>query len=1064
MKLVLYILAFILTSYYGITQTTTGNIEGIVQLSNNASSPVFIQLKNTQNNFVQERVLPKAGKYQFYNLQPGDSYQLIFASLDTDSLIMNDVQVILGKNVEINVTLHENAHHLKPILIVSSKKENQIEPNGNITINGNIIERYPLKGQGFNNLFAAVPQAYIRDPNAGAVSFSGQNNRFNSLYIDGALQNDVFGLSPSGTYGGQSNINAVSVETIDQFQVQLNPFDASLGGYIGAAINVTTKSGKNTPYASAYHYSQLHNQSQQQNGVIISGPIAYNRTFYYFNAEYQQTNWEHSFDFEKYNGNTANKNQFNSFVQSVKNNFGYDPGKLSAFLTNNHWKFSLRIDQIIKKRNRVSLIIRKSIGEKQMSNESTEQFLFLNNSGKQNSSSITSATLEVNSFLKNGINNQMVMNFSNVKDHANPLGSPFPSVSILDGEGFIFLGSNTDALNNYTYQNNWNFRNKMSLTKKKHLLNTGVDLEYNTLSNSYLQNIYGSYFYYTPIDFLRGLKPVDYQINYYVSSNKKINDVNEIACKQFKAAIYFNDQFELTKKIKLQTGLRITAEKIGGQPFADSLTSLEILPRIQQYYDISNVAYGNNLPIQISLSPRINIQFKFPQKAVIIDIGSGIFGGRMPTAWITGMYNNNGVNYESFTASDLIRKKIQFNPNANNQWKPNQLGTKGNRGVLNIVDKDITMPAVWRSSLWVNKAWANQWEIKGELMYYFNKNELSFYNVNILPATDRIVGPDNRAVVASDNQGKIPALADSSNPYDQIIWMKNNTTQHGYGYRYGIEIKKILHSTKLTLNYNYGKSYSLYDGNYSTLLNQWRLNENVHGRNNLDIAESDFSAGHHIQLVANKEWISSKKTKKIMLSIIYNGKSGDQFSYVYDKNNLTRDDINSTGYDLLYIPTSEELSKQIFIPMVTKNNYYSGEEQKQALEWVVAHNNYLTSRRGKYAERNGLRLPFIHEFDAKLAVTHYLKLNGRKYALNFSFAIFNIGNLINADWGNYYVAPSNKIKLIHFKGYLSANDLTPTYSFNPEVINHEKKIGYNGIIIDFRQEWRLQVGLKLSFY
>ena len=85
----------------------------------------------------------------------------------------------------------------------------------------------------------------------GAVSIAGQNNRYNAFYIDGALNNDVFGIAASGTNGGQANIPPISLDAIDQIQVSISPYDASLSGFTGGGINAITRSGTNTLQGSA---------------------------------------------------------------------------------------------------------------------------------------------------------------------------------------------------------------------------------------------------------------------------------------------------------------------------------------------------------------------------------------------------------------------------------------------------------------------------------------------------------------------------------------------------------------------------------------------------------------------------------------------------------------------------------------------------------------------------------------------------------------------------------------------------------------------------------------------
>ena len=77
--------------------------------------------------------------------------------------------------------------------------------------------------------------------------------RYNGFLIDGAVNNDVFGVSEQGTNGGRAGTTPISIEAIDQIVVQISPYDAALGNFTGGAINAITKSGTNQFHGSAYY-------------------------------------------------------------------------------------------------------------------------------------------------------------------------------------------------------------------------------------------------------------------------------------------------------------------------------------------------------------------------------------------------------------------------------------------------------------------------------------------------------------------------------------------------------------------------------------------------------------------------------------------------------------------------------------------------------------------------------------------------------------------------------------------------------------------------------------------
>ena len=114
-------------------------------------------------------------------------------------------------------------------------------PSGS-TISDSAITRLPTISRDFTDFTRLVPQ--VSTSGLGS-SGGGRNNRYNNIQIDGAVNNDLFGLAGSGNPGGQAGTKPITLEAIQEFQVVLAPYDVRQGGFTGIGVNAVTKSGTN---------------------------------------------------------------------------------------------------------------------------------------------------------------------------------------------------------------------------------------------------------------------------------------------------------------------------------------------------------------------------------------------------------------------------------------------------------------------------------------------------------------------------------------------------------------------------------------------------------------------------------------------------------------------------------------------------------------------------------------------------------------------------------------------------------------------------------------------------
>ena len=218
------------------------------------------------------------------------------------------------------------------------------------------IANMPTVGRNIQDFLRAVPQARTIGGNEGSISIAGQNNRFNSFYVDGAVNNDAFGLSNSGFNGGQTSAAPISLDAIDQIQVMVSPYDASVGNFLGGGINAITRSGTNELQGSIWRFMRNENLSgrnpvatlkpnttnvfertklaafkNQTTGFRLGGALVKNKLFFFLLGEIQRDEKPQPFNLGDYRGITNTQAGIEGLANYLKTTYNYDPG---TFLDN----------------------------------------------------------------------------------------------------------------------------------------------------------------------------------------------------------------------------------------------------------------------------------------------------------------------------------------------------------------------------------------------------------------------------------------------------------------------------------------------------------------------------------------------------------------------------------------------------------------------------------------------------------------------------------------------------------------------------------------------------------
>jgi hypothetical protein len=175
--------------------------------------------------------------------------------------------------------------------------------------------------------------------------------------------------------------------------------------------------------------------------------------------------------------------------------------------------------------------------------------------------------------------------------------------------------------------------------------------------------------------------------------------------------------------------------------------------------------------------------------------------------------------------------------------------------------------------------------------------------------------------------------------------------------------------------------------------------------------------------------------------------------------NINGDGVNFN--DLMYIPTADELQQMAFLSNTTGGVTYTPDQQKAFFEEFIQNDDYLSDNRGRHAERNGARLPFVHLITMKAQQDFNVKFGANTYKLQLIYDMFNVGNFLNKDWGRQYFANFDQVQILQFAGYRSGTTV-PQYRFTPITSGRAYSVS-DGVNTFNSSRWSSQLTFRLTF-
>ncbi len=1067
-----------------IAQITTSGVKGLIKANGEDVIGATITVTHVPTGAVYRSVTNSVGRFTIQGMRAGGPYTVEISYIGYKTKEIKNVTLKLGEMSDLSTQLEEDAHALGEVVVKGKLGLDASKTGAATSYSAKDIANMPSISHSIGDITRMNPMVSVSQ--SGAMSFAGVNNRYNSFQVDGAVNNDVFGLTSNGQNGGQAGAQPISTETIDQVQVSVAPFDVRQSGFTGGAINAITKSGTNTFHGSVYgnwlnkdligsKYTLMNGKDSQKYddetdyryGVTLGGPIIKNKLFFFANYEKSNKEYPNNYGY----GSEASKLGTEGFniadeVLSILKEKGYNASYNNPKNYTKSDKAGIKLDWNINDKHKATFRWRM-VNAKQLNSNSTAGYLNASDYQYDFVSKTNTFTAELNSSFSEKINNQFQASYVSVRDHRDPKGIA-PMIQIKNvGGGTLCLGTERSSTANSLNQDIITFTDNLNWYVNNHTLTFGTHGEYYKFKNLFIQDNYGTYYFNNFDDFKMFANGQTYAesvdkttgvTTYYNTLNQYRYCTANVAvtgdprwAPEFAAGqigFYAQDKFNVTPNFELTYGLRMDIPLFFDTPTENAEFNASAA---KQGW---NVVTNHKLSSTPMWSPRVGFRWNIEKEHnMILRGGAGIFTGRIPFVWLSNNFTNTGIQtsvYNVYGSTGLKEGKqntgklsdvsLIVDPYKQSE-NTDKLGTSNQ--AINVFDKDFKFTQNLRLDLALDFTLAG---IDFTLEGVFSKNLNDIYYKDLtrteagktLGETYESLSFDNRPMFA-----KITSTEDANLKKFTNVYMLDNTSK---GYSYNLSLSAVKHfdfGLDLAASYTYSRSKSVNCGTSSVAQSNYNYNYTYQNPNSPELGFTAFNVPHQIKASAfyHKDYAEHWNTT---VGLIYTGTSGSPYSLYY-YGDLNQD--GSNGNDLMFIPTDEQIDKMQF----KANKNYTADEQKENFREWIANDGYMSKHRGEYFKRYADNLPFESHFDFHLAQTYKFKVGAQVHSVELSFDVLNVGNMFNKKWGRYTSTGTAK--------YYSP----VTYSGNGQFQflhpgNYEMR-SYD----DYYSRWRGQLGLKYTF-
>jgi hypothetical protein len=1037
MKKIIFVFIFLL-SIIGQAQVTNSSISGVVKAGDGERLPgATVEAIHKPTGSKYYATTDSQGIYAIPSIRPGGPYTVKVTFVGYKISEITEINAPLGNNIPVNVVLESEVNALQEV-VVKTSTSNSLFSKGKTGASTQFSERQitavPVLGS------RSINSVTKYSPYAGANnSFGGQDSRANNFTIDGSVFNNGFGLGSDSQAGGRTGSTAISLDAIEQLQVNIAPYDVRQSGFTGSGINAVTRSGTNEIEGSVYNSFRSSGKNYIGTkagdvtivpgkfdetiwGARLGAPIIKNKLFFFGNFETIENTRPATTWTATGSPNAGAQVSLPTYTQMqdlsklMFDKFGYETGPFENFNSvSESTKFLARLDWNINDNHKVSLryVQHDSSSDVLISNSNSAGLgnrtaqanaMSYKNGGYVIEDNTKSLVLEVNSKFSERWSNTFIGGYDLQEENRGLQGGGmFPTVDIRNGSPtaatLISVGLDPFTPGNLLDYSTLHFTDNVTGRFGKHTLVFGANYEKFISNNLFFPASNGVYIFDSLAAFTaaatasaaNGDKPaltnLPSRFQFRYSALPGGEDPMQVL-EYNKYDLYAQDEIKVNDQFTITAGLRATLVSFEDTALENPL--------------VNTLTFADGEKLNTGLMPKTQVVFE-PRVGFNLDVtgdaktqvrgGSGIFTGRPPAVFLSNAIGNNGVltGFIDVSGAALATGGYGFTPNPEEYFTP-AVATLPTQVDLAFTDTEFKFPQTWKTNIAVDQKLPLGFVGTIEGLFSKNINAMYYYNANLDKPTGTFTGTDNRPRFAGNDNG----VRINDNVSNAIV-LANTNEGYFYSTTFKLEYpyKKGLWGS---IAYTHSAAYDLMSAG-SIAAGSWTNARSVNGNNDLSVSVADNNTPNRVVgILGYKINYGEKVGGSTSINLGYIGEQSGVFSYTYG-GDMNGDRISFN--DLMYVPKSA--SEVRFQPLTVVSNgvttIYTEAQQQKAFDDYINQDSYLRGIRGQYTERNAHVLPMLHRLDLSVTQDIFVKVAGKSNNFQIRADILNFTNLLNKDWG-----------------------------------------------------------------